>query len=558
MDVYVVIFSVLAIIAGLIIFSLIRNAWNNKKLVARFRRNYGKAPSIRYEEGDFEHIPEYYLYRLAEGTDDFIIDDITWNDLNLDGIFVNINAAQTNCGEQYLYNILRMPQFDRGSFEGRCKLIDLLDGNEQLRLKLQKVFAALGRKRGINLCEEFKPADGGSGLFALYCLLSFAFIALFALTIIFPLIFAPLLLISLITNIITYMVQKRKIEFKLLGLNYALCMISAAKKINKLNLPQIDELKRAINKALKKLGILTKLGTSASNSAAADLNELFSVVFLWDLIRYEFSKLKICSCYSELISIFEIIGKLDSAISIASYRKSVGNVCRPKINFECRKAYLKATGLVHPLINNPVLNDFLTDKSMLLTGSNASGKSTYLKTVMLNAVYAQTIGFCLAKSYEASAMHVYSSMALRDDLAAGESYYIVEIKSLGRILKAAKGGTPVFCVVDEVLRGTNTVERIAASSEILLQIAASGALCLAATHDIELASILAAVYDNRHFQEYIEDGKMKFDYKLHDGPTKSRNAIKLLGLMGYDDLISDNAEKRAAEFLTSGKWGKVH
>ena len=103
---------------------------------------------------------------------------------------------------------------------------------------------------------------------------------------------------------------------------------------------------------------------------------------------------------------------------------------------------------------------------MLLTGSNASGKSTFLKSVALNAILAQTIYTVMADSYRAPYFRIYSSMALKDNLMGNESYFIVEIKSLKRIYESADEKVPMLCLIDEVLRGTNTVERIAASSQI--------------------------------------------------------------------------------------------
>lgn len=98
-------------------------------------------------------------------------------------------------------------------------------------------------------------------------------------------------------------------------------------------------------------------------------------------------------------------------------------------------------------------------------------------------------------------------MALRDDLSSQESYYIAEIRSLKRILDAVGEEYPVLCFVDEVLRGTNTVERIAASSQILESLASENVICFAATHDIELTYILEGVYENYHFSEEIDEEK---------------------------------------------------
>lgn len=117
-------------------------------------------------------------------------------------------------------------------------------------------------------------------------------------------------------------------------------------------------------------------------------------------------------------------------------------------------------------------------QGVLLTGSNASGKSTFLKTVAVNGILAQTIHTCLADRYASCFYQMYTSMALRDDLQSQESYYIVEIKSLKRILDHVGEEVPMICFVDEVLRGTNTVERIAASSQILKSMGGSRGLVL--------------------------------------------------------------------------------
>jgi DNA mismatch repair ATPase MutS len=145
-------------------------------------------------------------------------------------------------------------------------------------------------------------------------------------------------------------------------------------------------------------------------------------------------------------------------------------------------------------------------------------------------------------------------MALRDDIRSGNSYYMAEIKSLKRILDMLKQeGAPVLCFVDEVLRGTNTVERIAASTQILRSLAKTKGICFAATHDIELTYLLKE-YDNYHFEESIEENDITFSYKLFKGPSSTRNAIKLLQVMGYDDRIVKEAEKMAADFLEKGSW----
>nr|WP_300663262.1 hypothetical protein [uncultured Acetatifactor sp.] len=211
----------------------------------------------------------------------------------------------------------------------------------------------------------------------------------------------------------------------------------------------------------------------------------------------------------------------------------------------------------HPLLSKPVKNGIAAKRGVLLTGSNASGKSTFLKTVALNGILAQTIHTCTADRYRAPFYQVYSSMTLRDDLDSGESYYIVEIKALKRILDAASAGKgQILCFVDEVLRGTNTVERIAASTQILKSLGSSGILCFAATHDIELTELLQDDFDNYHFEEDVREGDVFFNYKLKGGKATTRNAIKLLELMGYDKDVIKKATDQAEHFTQFGVWQK--
>ena len=152
---------------------------------------------------------------------------------------------------------------------------------------------------------------------------------------------------------------------------------------------------------------------------------------------------------------------------------------------------------------------------------------------------------------------VFTSMALRDSVKNGESYFIAEIKSIKRIIDYANAETPCLCLIDEVLRGTNTIERIAASSQVLLELAGQNCICIAATHDIELTFILEGSYHNVHFQETITDHGILFDYRLRDGRATSRNAIKLLQLMGYSAAIVEEAEKRADGFVSQGSWKEI-
>ena len=205
---------------------------------------------------------------------------------------------------------------------------------------------------------------------------------------------------------------------------------------------------------------------------------------------------------------------------------------------------MTAKGLYHPLLSDPVANDIDLRKGIILTGSNASGKSTMLKTITVAAIMAQSVNTVNAASYRAPAYKIYTSLSLKDDIISGDSYYMREIKALKRIIDAGEGSDrPVLAAVDEVLRGTNTIERIASSYVILKNMSKVKGLVLAATHDYELASMLDKLYDNYHFEETIRGNDISFAYKMLKGMATSRNAIKLLEITGYDSEIIREANE---------------
>ena len=180
----------------------------------------------------------------------------------------------------------------------------------------------------------------------------------------------------------------------------------------------------------------------------------------------------------------------------------------------------------------------------------------------MNVLLSQTIYTACAQKYKAPIFQLYSSMSLKDNLENGESYYIVEIKAIKRIMEAAVENdesekVPIICFVDEVLRGTNTTERIAASSQILRSFADKGVLCFAATHDLELTEILKEDFENYHFAEEVSGNDILFNYKLQPGRATTKNAIRLLQLMGYDPEIINSANAQAAHFEETGIWRNI-
>ena len=264
---------------------------------------------------------------------------------------------------------------------------------------------------------------------------------------------------------------------------------------------------------------------------------------------------------NKIMEIYKNIGKIDAYISIASYKDGLDYYTEPSFIEPNRKIYLEVEKLYHPLLEKPVSYTFkLNNKGALVTGSNASGKSTYLRTIGINTLLAQTLYLVLGAKYYANHFKLLTSIGTTDSIVEGDSYFMVEAKSLKRIIDELDDEKPVLCILDEIFRGTNTAERISAAREVLNYMIDRNCLVVAATHDLELTSLVKNKFCNYHFRESIEENDIKFDYILRHGPATSRNAIAILRYLGYPKEIHENANKRVEEYEKEGDewWVETH
>lgn len=560
-----VLFYLGIIVVGIVVV-FINGSLAERKRYKRFLRSldedYGKKPEQEYEPGDMIRIARYHKsIPVKEGT----IDDITWNDLDMDSVYQRMNVTQTSAGEEYLYHLLRTPSFERDELAKRDALIEFVDKEPDKRKNLQKILHGIGKVKRISLTDYLlllSDLERESNL--PHYALDVVIVASFAYIFVEPGWGFLIFMVALAYSIIWYYKRKGSISPYITTFTHILKMFQASEKINKLNYEELSEYTTQLNavrstfKNFSRNTYIIATGHRMSENPLDLFLDYVRMIFHLDITKFNSMLKQLQEHYDQIYILRDVIGSLDAAVSIASYRASLAYWCKPQfVSDEPNQVQLKATDIVHPLIDNPVPNSLEEGRGLLVTGSNASGKSTFLKTVAINAVLAQTINTVLAKEYRANMFHIYSSMALRDDLRSKESYYIVEIKSLKRILDAGKTQKPILCFVDEVLRGTNTVERIAASSMIMHSLALSHIMCIAATHDIELTHMLEEVYSNYHFQEEIEENDIRFIYQLYQGRAKTRNAIKLLGIIGYDESIINEAERIAKKFTETGEWSRV-
>lgn len=170
-----------------------------------------------------------------------------------------------------------------------------------------------------------------------------------------------------------------------------------------------------------------------------------------------------------------------------------------------------------------------------------SGKSTFLRTVGLNVLLAQTIATCTSQSYQACPLRLLTSIGRSDNVVEGKSYYLEEALSVLRILEAINDRITTLVIFDELYRGTNSEERIFAARRVMEFLARRNAFVFMATHDLELTDLLADSYASMHFSERVGELGLEFDYKLKEGPATTKNAIALLRYLGYPGEITDQS-----------------
>ena len=544
---------------------------NQRIFVEKLRKDYGVLRKREYSLERFLRMDRYF--RKHEEADQ--IDDITWNDLGMDELFKGMNHTYSSIGEEYLYYRLRNAGTSLEELNEFESLVAFFKDQEEARVSFQAYMAKLGYMGNFSLYDYLDHLDylGERSNVSAYVRNAI----FFGFCLLMPFAFSYALIgmvVMLIVNNLCYFKEKSEIEPYVISFVYILKLLDCSEKIEKNLLKdktgnkqlqcEIQRLKSAREelKPLRKGSFWVMYGNGAlGGDPAGMLLDLLKMGFHIDLIRFNrmLSFLKkhidgvdvICTC----------LGKMETAVAIGAYRTDLGRkngYCIPELreeNEENGNLSIRISEGYHPLLETPIKNTIEAHRGVLLTGSNASGKSTFLKMVAINAIFAQTIHTCTAGEYQSPMFRILSSMALRDDLQGGDSYYIVEIKALKRILvSAGEGNRPVLCFVDEVLRGTNTVERIAASTEILKSLSRKNTLCFAATHDIELTELLEEQYDNYHFTEEIRDGDIEFPYLLLKGKATTRNAIKLLEIIGYDEEIISRAEKLAEKFIAERTW----
>ncbi len=506
---------------------------------------------------DISSIAQYHYY-LSQSDKHQHLDQRVVNDLNLNNCFTFIDRTSSSIGQQYLYNrILSLDPF-RENFKQLEEDIAFYHEDKNKAEKSKGVLEKLTKDTDYFFPYLiFAELPEKINYLILIKALQLLVFVLIGVTIFYHVFIFPLLLVLTINMCIHY-VHKKKIG-KFIQYFFRLnTLTKTCRKLIPLSTNPEDEI-------IQKVIEVEKLSTSISFLKTDELqnSEIGSIIWLViELLKVAtlseitlFYKIidHITNKRADIHELYKFIGYIDFTISINQLRINLPYYCKPI--FDPNKKILTFKELYHPLLKGCVSNDLtLEEKSLMLTGSNMSGKSTFIKSIGINVITAQTLNTSFTKEYIASPFQVSSSMKISDDINENKSYYLEEVITIGEMLEKSedKNERHLF-IIDEIFKGTNTVERISGAKAILSHLNKGNHLVLLATHDIELTTLLEQEYDLYYFQEEVDDERLAFDYKIKKGRIKNFNALKILEISGYPKSIVAEAKELAEKMEQQGK-----
>lgn len=514
----------------------------SKNVTDRLKMSFG---SLKEQSTDFNYISKYF--RNKNNSKAYhVVSDKTCNDLDFEDLFMLIDRTHSKVGQQYLYNKLRTVTINESQTTLDEEIIKELTNNEQLRISVQKRLEKLNHKDAYCITTLFQDEHlHPPKWFFIIKILSFASLLSLILAFFNPIFFIVLAALFCVNFALHYWNKSNLVQYvgsipqllKLNSISSQLYGVPLFKKLN-LNLPSSIKLINEVKGKMSFFQLEAKL-QGEFEMIAWFIFEIFKTIFLLEpLLLFGVLK-KLSTKREEIENVFQFVGHIDMLISIASLRKGLDTFCLPTITTDNT---IQAKDISHPLIFNCTTNTItIADKSILLTGSNMSGKTSFIRAIGLNIITGLTINTCFATSMVFPRLKVFSAIRISDDLMNDKSYYFEEVLTIKEMLKESKSGEKNLFLLDEMFKGTNTVERIAAGKAVLSTLSKNNNTVLVSTHDIELTDMLSKEYELYHFSETVHNKTVGFDYKMKEGKLKNRNAIRILKINDYPNEIIQEA-----------------
>jgi len=542
---------ILLAIAVIVIYIVYDKRRKKARLIQTVREKWGKPTD---DERNMSLIGLYKDPGPGEGA----ISDAMGEDIDIDQLFAFVDRTNSKPGQQYLYNRLHQPVYDAAALQqmdaDATRLASDRDKQEQLEIELSK----LNTKNAYYLPELFLKEqtplfDTISTVYIqLSWLLMLSFITMLIVTK-SPLGFVMILILAIVNMALHYK-NKGKISQYTHSLPQVVILYQVAQQLFKhTEVKRSDKVAGSIANLKKLKGPLSFI--SFQNRIGGDptdvlyaIIELIKTLFLLEGLMFIRSINRVKKYRKDIAEIYAYVGGIDMLIAISSVRLSLPYYCKPVFTDGDE---LKITDLYHPLITDCVANSITSssDKGVLVTGSNMSGKTTFIRSIAINTLFAQTLFTCCAQEYRSPLLKLHTSVRVSDAIDKHKSYFQAEALSVLDILNQCGANEMIkgLVIIDEIFRGTNTIERIAAAKAVLSYLTANHNFVFVSTHDLELAELLGNDYVVYSFEESVADKRLVFDYKLKQGLLKNKNGIAVLQSVGFPDTVIADAYRVSEE-----------
>lgn len=468
-------------------------------------------------------------------------------------LFQWINTCITYHGRQKLKATLSSPIYSAEEIYKRQEAIKELASHIGWTQRFSAE-AILSENKNHNPEELFKWAEDKNEFFlkswviAIIRLLPIITIALLVSALTFSKVSYKVGLLAIVLQIILLLVGFKEIsrnldtvyEYKDTILIYNRLLTHIEKKnfkseyITKLKEKLINSEGRTASLQIKKLVKLVSLISDRKNIyyMPIDILTLLDYQFLINLQRFKKAS------GASLKAWLEVIGEMEALCSLSTISYEHRDWAMAK--FQTGSPIFKAKNLGHPLLgSNRIYNDLDMEQShnvILITGSNMSGKSTLLRTTGINLVLAYAGAPVCAEDFTCSIMDIYTCMRTSDNLEKNISSFYAELLRIKKLVTATESKTPIFFLLDEIFKGTNSIDRHTGAKVLVSKLSTENALGFVSTHDLELGDIenTNKKVKNYHLKEYYKDDKLYFDYKLRSGVSTTRNALYLMKMAGLE------------------------
>ena len=510
-----------------------------RRLETAWQQPAPRAPYLSLVARYYDHVQHEPAYQR--------LPDQTWQDLNGDLLFGLLDATMSPVGQQCLYHRLRSPLADAAALHEFDAAATLLAQQPAARGQALLALDPLVADEAYYLTDLLQGAPLPTLPGARFALpLALGLLATLLGGLWLPVLWLGTGMFALINGIFHFW-QLQRIKHSVRPLLPLGRLLRAGQALHRaaLPLPALQTLAAPLGRLRSMVGQIAffQIEGNLQSEMAAPLVlvlELLKMLLLLDVLLYARCRVVVQQDAPAIRAVFEAVGYVDCALAVAGYRQHHAT-CVPQ--FGPADKGIQLEGGYNPLVPGCVPNDLtLAGAGVLLTGSNMSGKTTFMRTLGVAALLAQTVATCPAAAYRAPFCRVLTSLSLADSLPTGKSYYLVEAETMRQLLLAVDAAPGSYLLLlDELFKGTNTQERIAANKAVLAYLQPRSWV-VAATHDGELGALLQASFVEYHFCETVTPDDWYFDYRLKAGPLTTRNAIRLLARLHYPAQVVADAQ----------------